>query len=32
MPEFKPGQTIRCTIERVPANKRGKDTILRLMR
>ena len=32
MPDFKPGQTIRCTIERVPANKRGKDTILRLMR
>lgn len=26
------GQTIRCTIESVPANQGGKDTILRLMR
>ena len=32
MSEFTPGQSIRCTINSVPASQRGKDTILRLMR
>lgn len=32
MSDFKPGQSIRCTIKSIPGNAAGKSTILRLMR
>jgi len=32
MSDFAPGQQIRCTVKDLPANKGGRDTILRLMR
>lgn len=31
-PSFAPGQTLRCTIERVPLTEDDRQTILRLMR
>jgi hypothetical protein len=30
--QFKPGQTIQCTVKRVPNAKAARDTIARLMR
>lgn len=32
MSDFKPGQSIRCTVKSVPGSAGGKSTILRLMR
>jgi hypothetical protein len=32
MSDFKPGQSIRCTVKSIPGSASGKSTILRLMR